>query len=597
MKFSMKHFLSLALLASSAGLRADSNGNCCATECNPGNTLITQCDFTECCENSLRCCNDDNVFYGRTHYSLRPQGSNAARQLLGRYGRTHVFGDDQFHMFSNLTVEYGQTFDPEDNCVKNLGTWFSPTCSNCTTFGPDLSAATAADNPTGQDAAQATGITQDLKAGVTARSLDFGMSSSHKSTICINPKISTVVADLDFWFGLDQWLCGLWARVNVPLVWTKWEVCSREKELNAGGTNYGPGSIATCPLNSATGQTPAVVYTKQKDAWCGNKPFGQTPALRYGKLCNRKNDDFNVSGLRFDLGYDVWKEECGYVGVGLVGVFGLGTKSCPQGLFQPVVGAQRSWQVGVTINSAYELWHGDNDSSLALVSDTTLTTILKHKQQRLFGLKGRGPWSHYLQLKKFKPDAAGTGFELDGFEHAANILTGYVKIKNDIMIDSAWALAYQKCNWGATLGVDFWYRSRDEITDSCGFGIEERRYGIRGYTQCDTFTASLSTINQSKGVGLNQANNPVGVPNNVDDGYANTNHTIANTVTLTSADVDPCPGLHPDALSGKIFGALEYGWSDCEWKPYALIGGEIEFGRGNAAVDQWGVMFQAGFTY
>jgi hypothetical protein len=600
----LKGLLSLSLLVSAASMRADRDD--CNTSCNTSceNSCDNACDFSNCCEDFNKCCEDD-TYYGRSHFSYRPQGLNAARFLMGTGTRTHIFGREEFYGVASLALEFQQTFESEDNCKTGFGTWFSPRCSNCFTFGPDQNAATAAQNP---NVPGATGITSDLKQGVDIRSLDFGMSSSHKSTLCIKPKIKNIIADLDFWFGLDEFMCGLWARLDIPLTWTKWEMCVKEKELNAGGTNYGPGSLTTCPVANPV---PAVVYTKQKDAWCGDKAFGQVPALKYGKLCCGKNDDFSVSGIRFDLGYDFWREECGHLGAALTFIAGIGTKPCAERVFQPIVGAQHSWQFGGNLTGSYEFWNGEENNSMSVLADATFVHVFKHKQKRVFGLKERGAWSQYLLLKKFKKDT-NNNLVLDGYEHAANILAADVKISNNIMVDAALALAYQNCNFTAMLGADVWYRSYDKINDSCGFAIADNTYGINGYTGCDLTTASLSTINTSAGLGTNntygltgdgRSQIPTGVPLTVNDGYvANPQPTpgnayIPNTVFLKSSDVDACTGLHPDALSGKIFGSLEYGWDECDWNPYVLVGGEVEFGRGNTAADQWGVIFKGGVSF
>jgi hypothetical protein len=601
MKLSIKSFLSIALLASSAGIYADScESSCntsCESECTPS-TTATSCDFSNCSADQNNCC-EDNIYFGKTHYSYRPQGTNAFRRLIGLQDKTHVFGREEFYGVVSLALSFQQTFNRDSNCKRSFGTWFSPICSNKFIFGPDQNAPTEELNPR---LPAATGVTNELKEGVHVSSLDFGLSSTHKSTLAIHPKIKNVIADLDFWFGLDEFICGLWARVNVPLVWTKWEMCSTETTANEGGNHYGTG-VAACSANVPGVPAPnnPVVYTSQRDAWCATKGgFGDVPALENGKLCSCKEDDFSVSGVRFDLGYDFWRSECGYLGLALTAVAGVGTQPKAESIFAPVVGAQHSWQFGGNLVGAYELWN-EEDSSVSLLTDITATHIFKHKQRRLFGLKNHGTWSHQLLLKKLKKDTNGD-FSHIGFERAANILAGEVKIKCDVMVDAACAIAYRNCNFTGTLGVDVWYRSQEKIVDNCGFSIQENTYGIMGTTgSCSVQTASLSTINTSKGTGLNNTQNSVGngVPLDVNDGYINPNllPPLFNTITLDATQIDPYPGLHPDALSGKIFGALEYAWDDCEWQPFVVAAGAVEIGRGNTAADQWEIIFKSGISF
>jgi len=46
-----------------------------------------------------------------------------------------------------------------------------------------------------------------------------------------------------------------------------------------------------------------------------------------------------------------------------------------------------------------------------------------------------------------------------------------------------------------------------------------------------------------------------------------------------------------------VFGFFGYNWKDCEWAPFALLEGEVEFGHENRAADQWGVMFKGGISF
>jgi hypothetical protein len=609
-KQTLKKLLSLSLLISTVGLRADDTCSPCETSCAPtppctvtracSTDCSTVCDFS-CNDTTYRCCYDNDIYYNKTHFTLRPQGTNAARHLMGLAGKTNVFGKEDFYSIASVALEYQQTFNRHNDCKSSLGVWFSPNCSNCFVFGPDQNQPTQALN---QGLIAATGINETLKKCVDIRSLDFAMSSSHKSRLCIAPKIRSMIADFDFWFGLDACISGLWARLDVPVVWTQWNIETYETELNAGGAYYGCGSLVQCPYTcqgpqaQGTPSAPQIVYKKERDAWCGEKAVGQIPPLDYGKVCCGKSDAFSLSGVRFDFGYDFWRGERGHLGIGAVSVAGVGTKSKAESLFQPVVGAEQAWQIGGTLNASYDFCNRD-DRSFTLLIDVTATHLFKHHTQRLFGLKANGPWSQYVLLKKFKTDDTTGAIIFDGFERAANILTGNVKIKNDIMVDAAFAFNYRRCDVAFTLGGEIWYRSRDKIADGCGFGIVENRYAVKGITECDTLTASLSTIGTSKGVGLNNTaqNLPNGVPLDVNDGYTNAQQTTPNIITLKNSDIDVCPGLCPDALTGKVFGSMEYTWQDCEWQPFVVVGAEAEFGRGNSAADQIGLIVKGGLSY
>jgi hypothetical protein len=547
------------------------------------------------------------IFFNKTHYSLRPQGSNAARYLMSTQdARTIALAHENgFYGYAQLALEYQQIFNRTHGCTNTLGAWFSPNGKSAFTFGPDKNDPTITLNP---GYINATGITQDLKDGVDVRALDFGLSTSHKSTLCITPRIKNVIADVSLWISLDRISCNWWARLDIPFTWTKWFVETNEHIDNMGGTNYGCGSLVQCPYLCTPGPqvnapAPEVVYTSQKDAWCGKSSFGQVPPLHFGTFNRIPDSTFNASGIRLDIGYDMWRRQYGHIGAGITIVAGTGTQSTAEYFFQPVVGAQRSWQLGGTCNASYAFRQRELTGFL-VQADITATHICAHRQERLFGLKNNGPWSHYLLLKKFSPDATATSLRLSGFERTANILSTCVDISNAIMVDAACALTYRHCAFEGTLGANIWFRSQDKLGTHC-LTIEPHTYGIKGTTECNAQTASLSTINQSKGVGLNNTlygahftqDLPHGVPTDVNDGFLDVNQTIPNTITLTSNDIDPYPALHPDALSGKIFGSLIHTWHTCDREPFILIGGEIECGKNNAAVDQWGIVVKGGILF
>lgn len=591
MKSVLRGLLSLALLTSTGAALA--SGSCCPTTSDSScktacSTSDTKCSFyTDCCDSSNRCCNDD-TYFNHTHYSLRPQGTNNARLLMGTADKIHMFGREEFYGVASIAFEYGQTFDGD-----KLATWFSPNCSNQICFGPDVG--------------------NDTTSTVDVRAIDFGLSPTFKGCVCLAPEIKNFVVDLDFWFGLDEFVCGLWARLDIPLVYTRWEMALNETVNQAGGKNYGLNTVtASTNADQCTAgvvNNPEVVYKKISEAWCGDKKFGDAPALRYGKLCCKKDSEFHVSGVRFDLGYDFFRRECGYFGAGVSVVAGVGTRAHAEHLFQPVVGAQRAWQLGLTWGGGYRVWERDEDSSVSIYGQSSLVHLFREQQTRLFGLKENGPWSHYLLLKKFKDDNGTKVY--DGLERAANILACEVKVKANIMADSNVMVAYRGCNFGAGIGGGIWYRSCEKIDEVCGgCAIAENTYGIAPAVNTDATSSTnipcggdvINMVLYDDTTATVAAANPKNSTASKStikrsEGTAGVGKVDTTQVFLKTEEIDPAVGLHPEALSGKIFGYVEYNWEECEWQPYVLLGAEAEFGRGNAAVHQWGILLKGGLSY
>lgn len=70
-------------------------------------------------------------------------------------------------------------------------------------------------------------------------------------------------------------------------------------------------------------------------------------------------------------------------------------------------------------------------------------------------------------------------------------------------------------------------------------------------------------------------------------------------VILTAAEIDINSGLLDSYLSNKVFGHLDYAWSDCDWTPNIYVGGEVEFASHakRGAMNAWGVYVGAGVSF
>jgi len=151
------------------------------------------------------------------------------------------------------------------------------------------------------------------------------------------------------------------------------------------------------------------------------------------------------------------------------------------------------------------------------------------------------------------------------------------------MADLALMLQYDKCNWSTALGWNFWLRTKEKLSGNlCSnpFSGSDFRYAIKGSTLANNLeTQSTATIGNC---GVTDPSSLLLPP---------------TPVFLTAADVDVCPALNSRTFSNKVFGFLSYNWKDCEYSPYVLLEGEVEFGNSNKAVDQWGVMLKGGVQF
>lgn len=541
MKLVLKGFFSILLLLSATGLIAD-DCNSCNTK-NDCGTEVRDCNRNSCPE-------ECGTTFGKTFFSYRPQDSNVARRMVGVIDKTHLFGKEEWYGTLTLALQYQKTFHNHD-----LARFLSFTDSRAMTYGPTCGAFDI----------------YGLNFGVTGTNGNFGPAGASTSSttgngVCLKPRISNFIAEIDLFTGLDEFVCGLWTRLTLPVVRTNYHL-----KLNDNGgtpsTAFYPDDSVT--INTATAPVP---FKNLADAWANLGAFGDAPEGRYGKICGKRKETA-LAGLHMEVGYDFWRCERGFAGVGIHAVAPTGTRPHARLFFEPVVGANHSWQVGGTVQAGYRLWENcDGNQSLAAYFDSVVTHLFGAKQRRLYGLRINGvssPGSSFLLLKKF--DAAGA---VTGLERAENLLALEGKIKADVMADLALMLQYDKCNWSSAIGYNFWLRTHEKGRPcATPFSNADVRYAIKGSalaTGPDTqSTATIGTC---------------GV-------------TDAVTTYITEDQVDPCLALNRRAFSNKVFGFVGYNWKDCEWTPFVLLEGEVEFGHENKAADQWGVMVKGGISF
>jgi hypothetical protein len=552
MKLVLRSFFSILLLLSAASLVASSCDTPCKTNsCEP---TTTPCQY--------KCPNECGEVFGKTFYSARPQDSNVARRMVGVIDKTHPYGKEEFSGMINVGLQYTQSFENHD-----LARFLSFNDSTQMTYGPSCGAFDIYGLNFGTTGTNGIAFSS---AGLSDVTPEFGTGNG----VCLRPKIQNFIAELDFVGNWDGYVCGLWTRLTLPVVRTKYDLRVVESAGGVAATGDYPTNAVTCGIDAGT----PVVFPNLASAWENLGKFGSVPAGEFGKLsgsCNRQKTD--LAGIHFEVGYDFHRSETGFFGLGVHVVAPTGTRPNAKLFFEPVVGANRSWQLGVTAQGGYQLWQNcDGNQSLALYFDSIVTHLFASKQRRLFGLTINGAssaGSSYLLLKRFNAD--GTLAD-DCLERASNLLALESKIKADVMADLAIMLQYDKCNWSTAVGYNFWLRTKEKLNGNlCSnpFNDPKFKYAIKGSTLANNSeTQSTATI-------------------------GNCGETDATPVFLTAADVDVCPALNSRTLSNKVFGFVGYNWKDCEYVPYILLEGEVEFGNSNKTVDQWGVMLKGGVQF
>jgi hypothetical protein len=518
-------------------------------------TTTVACDTSKCCD-----LKNGGDTYGKNFFAYRPVDSNAARGLVGVADKMHLFGKEEFYGQASVSLSWQQTYNSD-----NLAKWFSFNGKNSMTYG-NLG---------------------DGKFDING--LQFGTTSS--GSISFAPRIQNFTADIDLYFGWDEFVCGLWSRVRVPVVYTRWDMRASDTVTGAGGKYY-----ECCNVDNIVTGTTEVVYSDLKSAWAGGDAFGKVGALACGKICGSKNTTA-IAGVHFDLGYDFIRKERGHFGVSLHSVAPSGTTPSADYMFNAVAGANNSWQIGGSVNAAYEMWNDcDGDKRLCFFLDAYVTHLFDAKQKRLMGLKNAAqtatnPGSAYMVLKKFS--SAAVVDVSTPLVRVADVLCSDVKVRADIMADIALMLQYDSGNYSLGLGWNFWYRSREKMKErpsilASTYGISDNADAMTDSYNGNiwtTTTASESTIGKIQGTA---GTTTVGGTPTVDS---------TNPTFLVDGDVDECSALHPNVFTNKVFGFVGYNWKDCEWQPFVSVFGGVEFGDENKAADQWEVGVKGGIAF
>lgn len=571
MKFALKGFFSILLLVTAMGM---TQINASSSSCGTG-TCTTSCQSSGDCTNlcNLNCCGqtlcNSGVIFGKTWFDSQSQGDNRARLMMGTEQLIHKYGSECFYYVGFLAVEYQQAF----RNLNNIGKWFSTNGATNMSYGAVASAGSS-------------------QTDFDINALQFGVTGS--GTIAFCPQSRDIIADLNMYFGLDEFFCGLWARIDIPITNCRRSLTVKELVEGAGSTvypndQYGDGFVSAAFIDEAKPMTAALKGTGFGTN--NTNTFGAVPALKYQRV-NGKTSDTNVAGIRFDLGYDLFRRERWHFAFSLDFVAPLGTTISQANLFEAMVGDSKRGQVGGTVNFGYELWNNcDATSNVTFYFDAAITTLIKKRVQRTIGinpdvantttLPAAAVWSHYLVLKKFDGNQA-----LVSLERAANILTGDLKVGAGVIVDLAF-LFHWACNcYFAGVGYEFWFRSREEVNQSC-IVVPGSTYGLKGFTTAGTGGASNTSVAPATTIANNGA----------DVALTSTN-VAANTLPsdMTSTTYDYCRALHPSAYVNKVFGYLGYQWTECDWEPFILVGGEVGFGQQNRALSNWGVLVKGGIS-
>ena len=559
---------------------------------------------TDCDNNGLYKTCDGN-YYGKTFFSFRPQDSDSSRRILSWFNADFVITDDcadissicewprkgnnpQKSTYSRyddmryqliISPQYTHSFNP-----KQIAQWFFFNgCPSMTVGIPDEYQDFDID---GSQIGLSLGTLYDPETD------SVFLASGKIGTVWARPVVENFIIDFDLWYDLSKWHEKLWSRIEFPLVYMKTNMQMRSSGVGVQADDYPFGlfsltSTVIDNLDDSLCDATPVPYNAITCALEGNKGWGVVTPLACGKFPTRAKDKWGVAGVHFDLGYDIYETMPWYCAASLHVVFPTGTRPKGTYVFEPVIGANKSWQVGATFIAHYIKESRRCEFGVYLYA--VGTHLFKASQDRVYALEPNGPGSQLLLLKQFQVSQTA----LIDAPREANIFCGRAKIGSTLMFDGSLMFQLSHKNLVADLGFNYWARTKEKRSKTVNFrGFYDGAIAVKGDTPMSTQVQVPEGIGPIQCISDFSTESTATIAGPTAPDAPNTSEVTeiaVGSVFIRPGDINYGSPLQPTCMSYKVFGGIGYKSS---W--FILLSGEGEFGTNNAVINQWGVMIKVG---
>jgi hypothetical protein len=564
-----------------------------------------------------------NVFPGPVtpKFTIRSQGTNALRRLVQTWDMMNLYDTDKMNGFFSVMPEYTRSFNDRKIAECLFGT------NRCNNNGNN--------NCDDGTSFLVQGIDVEGRSSNALLASNFFLPSDYSSVVTVKPVIQSFLVDFFGYVGLDSCYEGLYAWIQFPVTWTKWDLRLCER-IVAPGENAIPAGIIS-PGEVARDNLQTSFQTYLRGAQLAPIVSGDTTvnidALTCAKVCGHESKTA-VSEVRFCVGYNFLLCEDYHFGVGLEASAPTGNKVKSAFLFAPQNGNDRHWELGVNIDAHAILWRCEEEEShFGFYVDANITHMFKHHQERCFDLCGK-PLSRYMAAARvatpntpaddllFGTNDAGVQTAASAvfsgeFAPVANITTFNVDVSVSVNADVVAMFNYTCGNWSWDLGYNFWGRSCEKLKLNCEcpttlfaentwvLNGDASQFGCEAGGEANALSASQNSATIT--TGQNFTTNPpftvaqteAGLGNNgVDNAqlasFGEPGGTFAALEACSNDDVAINTSIQPifikqtdinfaktQGISNKIFSHIGYNW-ECEcWNPFFGIGFEAEFAQHN----------------
>jgi hypothetical protein len=439
-------------------------------------------------------------------FIIRSQGSNVPRRVMGSIGKRDLYGVDNDYWTFSLTPEFTDSFD-------------SARIAECL-FGDSLC---------DEHYLKIEGSRVQNRDANALLAEYFYLPTDYQSIVEFEPHIRNFLVDMNFYYGFDWCLHGLYFWLQAPVTWTQWSLDYNERVIDPGVQGYDegyftPNALARSELlNNFTQYAIGGVPGKRNDAgegiikqtvdFAGDSLSVNTlfQGLACAKLCPNKQTKTAVSEVRFALGWNFLLCEDYHLGVNIQASAPTGNKVKSEFLFAPQNGNGHHWELGAGITGHYIFCRSEDEAShFGIYLDANLTHMFKNTQTRCFDLCGK-PLSRYMLAAKTDAENAfnlqGNGVEAEAlfsseFAPVANITTFNVDVSVGINADIALWGNYTCGGWSWDFGYNFWARSCEKIkfpSNDCNNPCDINKFAedtwvLKGDSQMIGFMSANGTI-------------------------------------------------------------------------------------------------------
>jgi hypothetical protein len=550
----------------------------------------------------------------------RSQGRHKVRQIAGLSNLTHLNTPQSWYGTLSIAPGYSASFKPHHiaqsffgNSIVNNADCDTECASKINIQGSEI-----------------TGSDRDPKAWLAD---NFYLAPDYNGSFTITPRIKNFFIDFDFYLGLNEWICGAYARLYAPFVHTRWNVNLCES-FNTTHANYPAGYFAPQEVinNSATSTTPAILKS------FGSYSNGAAPTidniypqpLLFAKIDRNRITVNGIAEVRAELGWDFLQSDWYHLGLNIQAAAPTGTSRRAQFAFEALVGNGKHWEIGAGATAHCLFWQDSaQEHQVGLYADATVTTLLKNYEHRTFDLKNK-PNSRYMLAAKMGPNTqelmgdgelASNQF-VNAYAPVANLTTFNITVSNAVQADIVAWLNYTAYNWSIDVGYNFYYRSSDKYTcpqtdcnSICGISnicdaSQANRWVLKGDARVYGFTSTATAVPLSvseHAATICSGTNAAQPASSIDPLYRlNAGVDNAQIAALPSGDVffdtagtatistsiqplfiscNDVDFVKTKALSNALFMHVSYTWDKECYDPFLGMGFFAEFGRNNTCPD------------